>query len=89
MASIFFSFWIVTGQLLTQTDPPYLPLSRDGCPVPVTNVTLLLSNITEDTLLSTTQSSLSLLTTTQTNLLSTSTEEIILLNATSDGNVTG
>ena len=33
-----FSFWIVTGQLLTQHDPPYLPLSRDGCVVPNTTM---------------------------------------------------
>ncbi|KAF2366266.1 Sodium/solute symporter [Trinorchestia longiramus] len=29
--SIIFSLWIVTGQLLTRSDPPYLPMSHANC----------------------------------------------------------
>lgn len=34
ITSIFLNIWIAVGQLFTQTQAPFLPLSRDGCPTP-------------------------------------------------------
>ncbi|XP_047739797.1 sodium-coupled monocarboxylate transporter 1 [Hyalella azteca] len=39
LLSIVFSLWIVTGQLLTRTDPPYLPMSHTNCTTTTTTNT--------------------------------------------------
>lgn len=54
-----FSFWIVTGQLLTQRDPPYLPMSHDNCSFTTTNITI--TNATLQGTLTTTVSSVTTL----------------------------